>query len=118
MNGYFTSLMEGWMENETWISQLTAREPIVYIAAGIFGILLFVGFIASIFAIIYAINHHSDTSSRRHAEVYQSGRNEAAKAVISALRSAGMPDAEIRETLMKEYGCNAVMVDSLMGQIK
>lgn len=114
MNYFFTVLMNGWLENEQWISRLTPREPVIYIAAGVLGILLFIGFIASIIAIVFAIKHQTKASNKSHAQMYRTEKNEAAQMVISALRESEMTEQEIRDILISQFSFDALSVDSLL----
>lgn len=114
MSEYFSNLMSGWLENAPWVAELPPRAPIVYIATGIFGVLLFVGFIASMLAIGFTARRHADTAHENRFQQYHIEQERAAKIVISTLRSAGTKDEEIREILIDQYHFNALTADALL----
>ncbi|WP_320928164.1 hypothetical protein [Hungatella sp.] len=114
MQSFLHNIFFALTERETWITGLQVREPVVYIAAGIFGILLFCGFVAALVAIGFTAKKQSQSHEERHLRYYDVARNEAAKAVINSLRSQNIPENEIRDILLKEYSFDKLAADALM----
>lgn len=116
MQTYLTDAFSALTENEPWITELQTREPIVYITARIFGILLFIGFIAAMLAIVFAINKATVTHGSHQMKEYEYARNEAAHAVVASLRSQNVPDNEIKDILRHKYGFDTETANMLLSR--
>lgn len=114
MTEYFSNLMAGWLKNAPWAADLSPRSPVVYIAAGVFGVLLLAGFVVSMLTIGFTARRHADIARKSQFQQYYSEQTQAARKMVSVLRSAGTKDNEIRKILEDQYHFEALIVNALL----